>query len=48
MDNIEIIKRLENASDLATNSARLKDFIEMGQNIYIVDNDFDEGKRVCE
>lgn len=48
MDNREIIKRLENASDLATNSARLKDFIEMGQNIYIVDNDFDEGKRVCE
>lgn len=48
MDNREIIKRLENASDLKTNSARLKDFIEMGQNIYIVDNDFDEGKRVCE
>lgn len=48
MNNYEIIDRLENINDLTTNPQRLRDFIEMGQNIYLVDMDFDEGKRICE
>lgn len=48
MNNREIIKRLESASDLRTNPSRLKDYIEMGQNIFLTENDFDEGKRICE
>lgn len=48
MDNKEIIRRLENASDLRSNPSRLKDYIEMGQNIYLADNDFETGKRICE
>lgn len=47
MDNYEIIQRLEHASDLRNNPSRLKDYIEMGQNIFLSDNDYDEGKRVC-
>lgn len=48
MDNKEIIRRLENASDFRSNPSRLKDYIEMGQNIYLADNDFETGKRICE
>lgn len=48
MTNKQIIKRLEKADDLKKNPDRLRDYIEMGQNIFLVDNDFDEGKRVCE
>ena len=47
MDNYEIIKRLENAKDLETEPQRLQDFVDMGRNIFLVDNDFEEGKRVC-
>lgn len=47
MDNREIIYRLENASDLQTNPNRLRDFIEMGQNIWLADKDYEEGKRIC-
>lgn len=48
MNNYEIIKKLEHAPDLKTNPSRLKDFIEMGQNIFLIQKDFKEGKRVCE
>ena len=48
MTNKQIIKRLEKAEDLKKNPERLRDFIEMGQNIFLVDKDFAEGKRVCE
>jgi len=48
MNNQEIISRLENASDLQTNPLRLKDFIEMGQNIWLADEDYEEGKRICQ
>lgn len=48
MNNREIIERLENSPDLETNIYRLKDYIEMGQNIFLSENDFEEGKRVCE
>lgn len=48
MNNKEIINRLENASDLTTNPTRLKDYIEMGQNIFLSENDFEEGRRICE
>ena len=48
MNNKTIIKRLELSPDLKTNPKRLKDFIEMGQNIYLADNDEEEGRRVCE
>lgn len=48
MTNKEIIEKLEQASDLSSNPVRLKDFIEMGQNIFLADNDFKEGKRICE
>ncbi len=48
MDNKEIIQKLENAPDLKTNINRLKDYIEMGQNIFLTENNFAEGKRVCE
>ena len=48
MNNKDIIQRLEKASDLKKNPLRLKDYIEMGQNIYLVDKDYEEGKRVCE
>lgn len=47
MDNREIIKRLEYASDLDTSPSRLKDYIEMGQNIWLAEHDFKEGKRIC-
>ena len=47
MDNYEIIQRLEHASDLRNNPSRLKDYIEMGQNIFLSDKDYEEGKRVC-
>jgi len=47
MDNYEIIKRLESAKDIETNSQRLIDFVDMGRNIYYVEKDFEEGKRVC-
>ena len=47
MDNREIIKRLEYASDLETSPSRLKDYIEMGQNIWLAEHDFKEGKRIC-
>ena len=47
MDNREIIKRLECASDLDTSPSRLKDYIEMGQNIWLTEHDFKEGKRIC-
>lgn len=48
MTNREIIEKIEQAPDLDTNSSRLKDFIEMGQNIFLSEDDFEEGKRVCE
>ena len=48
MTNKQIIKRLEKAEDLKKNPERLRDFIEMGQNIFLADKDFEEGKRVCE
>ena len=48
MDKRKIIERLENASDLESNPFRLRDYIEMGQNIFLSENDFDEGKRICE
>lgn len=47
MDNYEIIKVLEESDDLTTNPQRLIDFVDMGRNIYSVEKDFDEGKRVC-
>ena len=47
MKNRDIIKQLELAPDLKTNPDRLKDYIEMGQNIYLAENDFEEGKRIC-
>ena len=47
MTNREIIKALETSSDLRKNPKRLKDFIEMGQNIFLMENDFKEGKRIC-
>ena len=47
MTNQEIIERLENASDLTTNPYRLKDFIEMGQNIWLAEENYEEGKRIC-
>ena len=47
MNNREIIKRLEEAPDLMDNPKRLKDLIEMGQNIFLAENDFEEGKRIC-
>lgn len=47
MKNKEIIKRLEHAYDLKTNPSRLKDYIDMGQNIFLSDGDYEEGKRVC-
>ena len=47
MTNKEIIYALEHSSDLKKNPARMKDFIEMGQNIFLYENDFEEGKRIC-
>lgn len=47
MNNKYIVYRLEKAQDLETNPSRLKDFVNMGQNIYLSENDFDEGKRIC-
>ena len=47
MNNKYIVYRLEQAQDLETNPSRLKDFVNMGQNIYLSENDFDEGKRIC-
>lgn len=47
MDNRKIIEWLEKQKDLQTNPSRLKDFIDMGQNIFLAENDFDEGKRIC-
>jgi len=47
MTNKEIIEKLENSSDLRKNPKRLKDFIEMGQNIFLMENNFKEGKRIC-
>lgn len=47
MTNKEIIEKLEKSSDLRKNPKRLKDFIEMGQNIFLMENNFKEGKRVC-
>lgn len=44
----EVIEKLEKAPDLKTNPKRLKDYIEMGQNIFLTENNFEEGKRVCE
>ena len=46
MNNYDVIKALEKTKDLTTNPLRLKDYIEMGQNIFIAENDFDEGKRI--
>lgn len=48
MNSKKIIEQLENAPDLKTNPARLKDYIEMGQNIFLTENDFEEGKRICD
>lgn len=48
MTNREIIEALEKSSDLKKNPSRMKDYIEMGQNIFLYENDFDEGKRICE
>ena len=47
MNNYEIIKVLESCEDLETNSQRLIDFVDMGKNIYKVEKDFEEGKRIC-
>lgn len=47
MDNRKIIEWLEKQKDLQTNPSRLKDFIDMGQNIFLAENDFEEGKRIC-
>ena len=47
MTNREIIEALEKAPDLKKNPARLKDYIEMGKNIFIVEQDKEEGKRIC-
>ena len=47
MDNRHIISYIESAKDLTTNPDRLKDFIEMGKNIYLSDGDYEEGKRIC-
>lgn len=47
MNNYEIIQKLEHLPDLRTNPIRLKDYIEMGQNIFLMNDDFEEGKRVC-
>lgn len=47
IDNYELIRKLEKAKDLYSNSARLKDLIEMGKNVFLADKDFEEGKRVC-
>lgn len=48
MNSRKIIEQLENAPDLKTNPVRLKDYIEMGQNIFLTENDFEEGKRICD
>lgn len=48
MNSKKIIEQLENAPDLKTNPARLKDYIEMGQNIYLTKKDYEEGKRICD
>lgn len=47
MTNREIIQALEKAPDLKKNPARLKDFIEMGKNIFLMEHDAVEGKRIC-
>lgn len=47
MDNYEIIRTLESCDDLETDTQRLVDFVDMGKNIYKVENDFEEGKRIC-
>ena len=47
MDIKEIIKLLESKPDLATNEQRLSDYIEMGRNVFLEANDFEEGKRIC-
>ncbi len=43
-----VIKKIEKSPDFKTNPNRLKDYIEMGQNVFLKDNDYKEGKRVCE
>jgi hypothetical protein len=47
MNNYDIIKTLESCKDLDSNCQRLIDFIDMGKNIFKVENDFEEGKRIC-
>lgn len=47
MRNKEIIQRLEQSLEKRVVPSVLKDFIDMGQNIFLVDNDFEEGRRVC-
>ena len=48
MNNKQIVKKLEKSEDLKRSPEVLRDFIEMGQNIYLMDNDYEEGKRICE
>lgn len=47
MNNLLIIKSLEKSPELMTNPSVLKDYIEMGQNIFLSEKNFEEGRRVC-
>lgn len=48
MNNYDIIHKLEKAKDLKKDPARLKDYIEMGRSIYLIDEDYEEGRRILE
>ncbi len=47
MNYAEVIEKLESCKDLNKDPQRLKDYIEVGRNIYLVEHDFEEGKRIC-
>lgn len=47
MTNREIIESLEKSLKSKIGYTSLRDFIEMGQNIFLLESDFQEGKRIC-
>lgn len=47
MDYYAVIKKIESAKDLETDPQRLRDYIELGQNVFLAENDYEEGKRIC-
>ena len=47
INSYEIIKKLEKLKELKKDPSRLKDYIEMGRNVLFLNDDFEEGKRVC-